>query len=189
MINRGQSSDSTATVLGAGPAGTATALALARRGWQVVILHRQRRMAHLLGETLAPRARVLLHGLGIPEGGCIGQLPSPGLLSAWDSDQLHANDYVFQPSGCGFIIDRPEFDAGLLASARAAGVIIHHDARISACRRRESVWEIEAANGQGRLALKAQLMVDATGRTGWLAGRLGTKRIIHDRLVALVPCY
>ena len=54
-----------AVVVGAGPAGSATARWLALRGWRVALLERTRFEAPRIGESLAPNVQEPLHALGL----------------------------------------------------------------------------------------------------------------------------
>lgn len=54
-----------AAVVGAGPAGSATARWLALQGWRVALLERTRFEAPRIGESLAPNVREPLCELGL----------------------------------------------------------------------------------------------------------------------------
>src|SRR6266567_371682 len=83
-------------VLGGGPAGSAIALALARRGYSVVVIERSDYKNTRLGETLPPAIRKALARLGV-WGRFLGEshLPSFSIRSVWGSYDLHVNDLIF----------------------------------------------------------------------------------------------
>ena len=71
-------------IVGGGPAGTTTALALARRGYSVVV-ERSNYQGVRIGETLPPVIAKLLGELGIWKGSVRqGHRPSYGTRFAWE---------------------------------------------------------------------------------------------------------
>ncbi|WP_199838632.1 tryptophan 7-halogenase, partial [Streptomyces scabiei] len=108
-------------VAGGGPAGCAAALVLARAG-RTVLLADAGTGAPKVGETLVPAGRVLLGDLGVADGVLgSGHLPCYGSLSAWGTAGLHAVDFINDPHGHGWHLDRRLFDRRLRDASRAAG--------------------------------------------------------------------
>src|SRR5712672_3374661 len=93
-------------VLGAGPAGTAIALDLARRGYSAVVIEQSNYGGTRIGETLPPAIRPLLDRLGIWDR-FLKEKHSPSfrIRSAWGRDELSENDFIFSPYGVGWHID------------------------------------------------------------------------------------
>src|SRR4051812_14277987 len=114
-------------VIGAGPAGSVTAMLLAREGYQVAMFDRRRSGSISVGETLPPQASRLLAELGLLER-FLSQGPrrSPGIVSAWGSADALATDYLFSPHGDGWHIDRHAFNQLLQAAACSAGARLFH---------------------------------------------------------------
>ena len=71
-------------VIGGGPAGLATAIALAQRDWSVTILERSHYESTRIGETLPPEIKQPLFALGT-WGRFLadGPIESPGITAAW----------------------------------------------------------------------------------------------------------
>ena len=160
-------------VLGAGPAGAAAAITLARAGRSVAIVARERADRPRIGETVPAVVVRPLAALGVWDAfRAAGHGPAPGTVSCWGSDRIHEWDAIRDPHGPGWHLDRDRFDAQLLAAARAAGAdLVPH---AGPARRDADGW---TAGG-----VRAPFLVDARGR----AGRLGGPRRRVDRLVALV---
>ncbi len=168
-------------VVGAGPAGSVAALVLARAGRRVLLLDRERLSRHKVGEALPAAARPLLKNLGllaVVEAG--PHLPAYGNLSAWGSDRLTATDFIRDPQGLGWHLDRAVFDADLRRTAVVAG------AKWQAGTVRQVERDVEGWKLGGAFAeVKAQWLVDATGRGASLARRQGAKTHAKDDLEAL----
>src|SRR6266542_4418278 len=76
-------------VVGGGPAGAATAIALARAGRSVVVLERSRYDRERIGETLPPAARIPLARLDVWQRFVQqGHAPSPATISVWGRDDI-----------------------------------------------------------------------------------------------------
>ena len=105
--------------IGGGPAGSATALTLARAGRTVAVVERTRYDNVRIGETLPPRASPLLATLGLPtQLQHDGHVSAPGIVTAWGNAEPRCNDFIVNPYGNGWHLDRPRFDHMLAAHAR-----------------------------------------------------------------------
>src|SRR5215203_2110083 len=112
-------------VVGGGPAGAAAAITLARAGCRVLLLERTSGKGFKIGEALPPSSRPLLQELGVWDSFVAdGHLPCYGNLSAWGSSQLHSTDFVFDPNGNGWHLDRSRFDALVRREASLAGATV-----------------------------------------------------------------
>lgn len=169
-------------ILGAGPAGSALALFLARAGADVTLFDDGRRPELLVGESLVPAVVPILQRLGLEDAAAACGPVKPGVSFIWPGAARFSFTFArFAPAvfPYAYNIARPQFDDALVARAAAAGV-----ARVMARARLEPA----AAGGTGaELALAPEtlacaphlggrqpdLIVDATGRARHAARVLG----------------
>jgi 2-polyprenyl-6-methoxyphenol hydroxylase-like FAD-dependent oxidoreductase len=176
-------------VVGCGPAGAAAALTLTRHGVPVVVLERSDGGGNSVGETLAPSATPLLQRLGLYEAFLATRpLPSYGNRSRWGGDGAPAaHDFLREPYGCGWHVDRPAINTAFLAAAAAAGADCRRQTRLlTAVRDPVAGWRLMASGPRGRQIVTAELVIDASGRRAVVARRQGAGRQVDDRLAALV---
>jgi flavin-dependent dehydrogenase len=175
-------------IIGGGPAGTVTAIALARLGWSVTVLERSHFESTRIGETLPPEIKRPLIALGVWERFLADKhLESPCTVAAWGQTELYHNDFIVNPHGHGWHVDRRRFDLMLARAAEESGAEVLGGARgICIVRSSPMAWHLGAVVDGQRLERRAALLVDATGRSVSPARRLGGHRIVYDRLVGLV---
>lgn len=175
-------------VVGAGPAGSAAALDCSRRGLSVALIEQDRYETRRVGETLPPMIRHQLSELGVWERflDC-APLPSYGIRTAWEGPAPRHQDFVQNPYGCGWHVDRARFDAMLASAAVQAGAALFQPARVNSCNKgADGQWVLEAAQDGAVLSLSGRMLVDATGRKAMLASRIGGKADVADRLIGAV---
>ncbi|HMI94287.1 MAG TPA: FAD-dependent oxidoreductase, partial [Polyangiales bacterium] len=177
-----------AVVIGAGPAGSATALALRARGFTVTLIERTEgdgpRPRHM-GESLQGVARHALRELGIDHAFHNDwQRPCYLLRSSWAGDVLERPSIV-QLDGPDLHLDRARFDAWLRGHALAAGARCHDGARIT-----ELCWHdasqrfrivLRLGLEDGARELRARYLVDASGRSAFVSRKLRAVRRSLDR--------
>jgi flavin-dependent dehydrogenase len=188
-------SDGAADVLiaGAGPAGSAAAIHLARAGLRVVLVDRAafpRNKA--CSEYMSPETLRLLARLGVLERlDRAGGHPLPGLrvVAPLGSDLLglfaRAGGTPFRAHGLS--LSRRVLDATLVDAARAAGADVRERVAVE-----ELLHDGGAVAGAvvrtaaGRQAIRARLTIGADGLRSKVARRIGAVRTGRPRRVALV---
>lgn len=175
-------------VAGAGPAGSAAALDLSRRGLSVALIEQGSYESRRVGETLPPMIRQQLTALGVWERFLeCGPLPSYGIRSAWEDSVPRHQDFIQNPYGSGWHVDRARFDAMLACAAAEAGTTQYLSARVrSFMKNSDGAWALEVAQEGAILSLCGRMLVDATGRKAMLASRMGATADVADRLIGAV---
>jgi flavin-dependent dehydrogenase len=168
-------------IVGAGPAGSALAILLARRGAGVTLFADDRRPPLLVGESLVPAVVPILQTLGVEKKVAeIGHL-KPGVSFVWSpSDRFGFTFARFAPAvfPYAYNVPRPAFDEVLSAQAVADGAcLVFARARLvrnTAAGGAEILLAREtlaAAPGLG--GRQPDLIVDASGRARHGARVLG----------------
>jgi flavin-dependent dehydrogenase len=172
-------------VIGGGPAGSITAMLLARSGCSVAIVDQPRGGGMSIGETLPPQASKLITALGLSgKFQAQGHRPSPGIVSVWGSAEPWANDFLYSIHGNGWHIDRRKFNAMLTEEATGAGAVFFEAAEIEDCAQDDRGWCLRVSRSGAPHALTCRFAVDARGRCP--AGAFGpSRRTVFDRLVAV----
>ncbi|HEV8529834.1 MAG TPA: NAD(P)/FAD-dependent oxidoreductase [Methylomirabilota bacterium] len=182
-------------VVGAGPAGAASAILLAERGWSVTLLDKAAfPRPKICGEYLSPESARILDRLGVlkaideagaqplrgmkivaPDGTVImGSYPTTG---PWPSHRDHA-----------LAIVRERLDQILVDRARSLPVDVRERHRVTGLLREGSnVKGVQAQDAEGRaLELRARLVIGADGRASAVAAALGLLRPHRLRRMALI---
>ncbi|MCA1778156.1 MAG: NAD(P)/FAD-dependent oxidoreductase [Xanthomonadaceae bacterium] len=178
------------TIIGGGPAGCATALALARRGiHRVTVIEAGDYSAIRVGESIPPQINAAFSRLGILDDFLAEKHePCVGSCSVWGNDQPGFNDFIASPHGPGWHLDRRRFEAFLARCVRQRGMQLRTRTRFRAIEPQPGGgFRLEISDESGRpQTLEADVVVDAGGVQALLATRLGARKRILDRL--LVVC-
>jgi flavin-dependent dehydrogenase len=184
-----------AIVVGAGPAGAATAILLAEHGLDVLVLDRARfPRPKICGEYLSPDATRLLDRLGALKAvDAAGAVPLAGMrITAPDGTTLEG---TYRPHGPwrpyrehALGLARASLDGVLADRLRALPVDFREDCRVTGVvLERGAVAGVEAVDAEGRaLTLRAPLVVAADGRASVVAHRLGCRHPHRLRRMAVV---
>ena len=171
-----------AAVIGGGPGGSTAATLLARRGWRVILLERERFPRPHVGESLLPASMPVLEELGV-----LGQVESAGFPRKWGATMLWGREpepwsWYFSETNRtyphAYQVWRPIFDKILLDNARAAGVHVREGRQVTG---------VDVVNGRGRSldfraddgssgTIEAEWIVDASGQSAIVGRSLGLRR-------------
>ena len=173
-------------IFGGGPAGLAVAIELTRQGLDVLVIERSDYAAERVGEHLPPGAKRQLRAVGIADPLDSGRhVACHGIRSVWGRTEPYDKDYIAHPDGAGLNLTRPDFDLRLATVASGLGVTVVTQSRLATLTR-DGVWQISLVRHRRQLDIRADMLIDATGRSASIAKRLGARPIAYDRLVALV---
>ena len=168
-------------VVGGGPAGSAAATMLARKGWQVTVLEREQFPRDHVGESLLPASIPVLEELGaLPAVESAGFLPKYGATMVWGSGDAPWSWYFKETSqryAHSYQVWRPQFDQILLDNAKAQGVSVLEGHHVT-----EVIFDggeavgVEFTNTDGDTGEgQARFIVDASGQSTLLARHLESK--------------
>jgi flavin-dependent dehydrogenase len=168
-------------------AGCAIAIALARAGVPTTVIEQGGRSRWRAGETLPPSARPVLESLGVWQAfRRDGHLPSYGNDSAWGEPTVRSRDFIFDPYGPGWHLDRARFDQTLASAAREAGVSWRSGTTVrGGAERVASGWQLELDTAGRRSTVTVDFVVDASGRAARFGRDRGARRVVGDRTVAV----
>jgi flavin-dependent dehydrogenase len=151
-------------IFGAGPAGATTALNLGPTR-RVVIVERRPGMPSRTGESLPPAARRLFHDMGLLDDFLAeGHLPCYGDRARWGDDAAAERDFIRDPDGNGWHLDRARFDGWLRRIAVDRGSVLLIPAKLDVIQRDGVRWRLQLAAHDGPIALTATLVIDCKRR-------------------------
>ena len=169
-------------VLGGGPGGAATATLLARQGWEVVLLERERFPREHVGESLLPASIPILETLGvIDEVQAAGFTPKYGATMVWGRDAAPWSWHFRETNERyphAYQVWRPRFDQILLENSRRAGVDVREGWRALDVRfegERAAAVVCRPEEGGAEQTIEASWVVDATGQAGLIGRRLALR--------------
>ncbi|MBV8956690.1 MAG: tryptophan 7-halogenase [Solirubrobacterales bacterium] len=171
-------------VVGGGPAGTAAAATARAEGLSVELLCARRGHRPAPGESLPPGTEGLLHEIfGASMLDDHQHQASFGNSGAWGGPDVEATEFVRNPFGHGWHIDRAALEASLHDRLRTLGVRVRSDVRVTGQAWSADGWRI-ALDDRDTTVIRAGAIVDATGRAARIARSQGARRRRLDRLVA-----
>jgi len=189
-------------VVGGGPAGCATALALSKHSGgscKFLVVDNADPSVFKIGESLPPESSPLLHYLhpSIPSLLASGShTRCTGNASAWASHILEERHSIFNPFGHGLHLDRASFDELLrqvvLDSCRAAestasGLIKGTFKNVE--KNSLGKWSVQVEVDGIPSTLFSKWLVDATGRKASVATKLGARTFTPDPLLSFYTLF
>ena len=161
-------------IIGAGPAGSSAAIALARKGYEVALVDKQTfPREKLCGDFVNPTNWPVFENLSVtervlaqPHGEVSGfRITSPSGAAAETSFESAAQQRTF-----GLGLRRSYLDQVLVDRAAELGVSIRLGCRVEGFTKTERGWRV--ALGPDKI-LHAKLIIGADGRNSWVAHHLG----------------
>src|SRR5262245_7586516 len=154
-------------IIGAGPAGSVSAALLARRGYKVLVLERQKFPRFSIGESLLACSLQLLE-----EAGMVEAVMAQGFQfkngAAFDREGLYSEFNFAEKSSPGypftFQVPRADFDATLAAEAARMGAEIRFEIEITAVDFSGSTPKVTSRGADGEVEVhEPRFVLDASG--------------------------
>ena len=157
---------------------------LAGFGRRVGIVDRSRPLPSK-GETLAAAGATALRELGAWDAFVRGpHEPCYAFRAIWGSPQVTYFDALRDARGPPWMVDRSALVACLKARAGDLGVVFLDGLALLGLERSNATWRVRVDACGPSLAVR--FLIDATGRASAVARRLGARRSIGDRQIALL---
>jgi flavin-dependent dehydrogenase len=160
-------------IVGGGPAGCAAAIACAQAGLRTTLVERDAQGRERPGEALHPGVEPLLRELGVAEGlHSATRARFPGVWIAWN-EAPRFEAFGADPDGTawlGFQVSRALLDEALRARASAHGAECVLGCGAESVEAGASDVVVRLDDGR---ALRAAMLIDASGAARWLSRKLG----------------
>jgi len=169
-------------IIGGGPAGSTAAALLADKGWEVVLLEKERHPRFHIGESLLPLNLPLFDVLGVR-----GEIEEIAMMKYgaelcsphhdWKQTYLFA-EALDKSWPHAYQVPRAVFDHILLRNCARKGAKVIEECRVTRVDFPKSGGCVvtAAGAGQGEQVWEARYLVDASGRDTFLANKLSIKR-------------
>ncbi len=171
-------------VIGAGTAGCSTAINLAPH-YKVALIDRSQTEPFKIGESLPPVSRRILTDMDIWDD-FLQQNHQPcfGNRSIWASTDIIEADFLRDPYGHGWHLDRAQFDLWLKEHAINRGAQTFIPFKLNTYDYQDGQWYITLSSSpENTQHITADIVIDATGRACPIPRKLGVKRIVTDKRV------
>ncbi len=174
-------SDFDVLIAGAGPAGTACALALAKYGYNIGLIDQTKKTSFQIGESIPGASIRLLNRLGIHGISSLlkdkAYEPCLSNASAWGTDEWQYQDSIYNPEGGGWHICRQKFDESLRQQVRSVGCKLHMGKvdKISIVQDSRFNFDVTiTATNNCKNIIRSKWLIDASGRSRIVSRNLGT---------------
>lgn len=176
-------------IIGGGPAGSTTALALASAGLRVGLFERLLFPRHHIGESLLARTVPYLKRLGVwEELNSQSYIVKPGALFVWGG-QPEPAVLDMPPPGYSFQVSRAHFDELLLRRARERGVTVHEAHDVTKIEETPDAVTVSGTAGDRVWAARARYVADASGGSRFTGRKYGHDYHEYDGARIAVSAY
>lgn len=177
-------------VVGAGPAGCATALSLLNYSDTQVMLVEQGDLSQVrVGEQVSATIFKFFDYLKLNEEDFNPKdyMPCYSSISYWGSHRPSTRNSIFTTEEANYQLNREAFDLSLLTKVSALGGCVLPRTKVQAIRScSDDRWEVDLLHAtEGPLRILAKYLVDATGRNASISRQLKVAVQKHDKLMGL----
>src|SRR5215467_11608358 len=162
-------------IVGAGPAGSSAATFLARKGYSVALIDKERfPREKLCGDFINPISWPVFRTLGV-EGKILSrqhQKVTSFRMTSFSGDEAEAA-LAAKDEDAGLGLRRFDLDHILLKQAASEGTRLLEETKVRSIRKENSGWNLEIDRGGVIEHLRARVLIGADGRNSWVAHHLG----------------
>jgi flavin-dependent dehydrogenase len=169
-----------ACVVGGGPAGSATAIRLAKLGHRVCLVERSRFPRSHVGESVTSGIWPIVEVLGLGDSLKERFLVPGETLIRWS--ETYVERLASDGRTHGLLVDRGRFDTLLLQAAMRAGVQVFEPAQVREVSHNRFGWQFQIVTKTDSQSVTAKFLVDAAGRAGFLPQK---RKQVSPRTLAL----
>lgn len=171
-------------VIGAGPAGSTVGALLAEQGRKTLVVDRATFPRFHVGESLIPETYWQLKRLGLVDQ--LKQTAFPKKFSVQfvtdegvETMPFYFNEYKEHESSQTWQVLRAEFDQMLVNNARNQGALVHTETQVLdlLCEGEQVTGVKLKLNSQETRDIKAKIVVDSSGQSGFIANRFNLKMV------------
>lgn len=179
-------------ILGGGPAGLAAAISILQRiKLSVLVVESQSGEHERIGESCPPDILFLLEKLGLSKAFQQDKhARCPGYASVWSRPDVGYNDFIVNPLGPAWRLNRKKFDQMLVDEATNQGAEIAWSLRFFEAQKNEGKHgyslRLMSAFDKSVHNVKAKFVIDATGSIARFAKSIGVEKEVEDQLFAMV---
>ena len=170
-------------VIGGGPGGSSTATVLARHGRTVLLLERDRFPRFHIGESQLPWSNEVFRALGVD-----GAIAEAGFVEKWGASFRAFDGITERYADFSSAVETPTPRTVQVPRARFDEILLRHSARCGATvleshRALEATFEADGVAlrftgpDDAERTVRVGAVVDASGRAGFLAKRLGRHEV------------
>ena len=169
-------------IIGGGPAGSTLATLLARKGYRVSVIEKDKHPRFHVGESLLPMNLPIFERLGVLDRIQNIGIPKLGAdFTFGDNPDLYQTFRFEQAMGTSaryaFEVKRDEFDHLLFETCRESGAEVFENTRVTAVKLDKQGSIVQAlSNTDEPLLWKCKMVVDASGRDAFMASKNGWRK-------------
>jgi flavin-dependent dehydrogenase len=159
-----------------------------KTGLDVVITEAGSEPVERFGESVPPDILLALDRLGLCDVfRADGHCRCPGSVSLWGRNKPGYNDFILNPIGPAWHIERPRFEVMLRTRAQQTGAVLWTATRAVTVDDVDDGFIVTLQHrSHDTRRVHAAWVLDATGCAAWFGRRQGATRATHDRMVAIV---
>jgi geranylgeranyl reductase family protein len=164
-------------IIGAGPAGSAAAIGLARKGYAVALFDKEQfPREKLCGDFVNPSNWPIYRDLGVENSILSEQhekISAIRITTPSGAEAVAPLSETHDPALFGLGISRAKLDSVLVRAAQRHGVTVLQKRRVRKLTPNAGEWRIDNEQGNDMESARARIIIGADGRNSWVANHLG----------------